>query len=124
MPVLINAFPVSLPSGSIEIGPVDVPNNVHTAILRIRRMTTAAPQFWNDPATHIQVDLYVSVDGGAFQHIAGFGSEGGIVFGKDGKEAEFSTLSIIIPRVNNRQAKAVVSVVNGPLVTEVTLSVN
>ena len=130
MAILINKQPITLASGSIEIGPVNIPNGIHQLKLSLDRCTTVTPTVWPNPLTEISVNVFVATGGGPDKFLAGFTAVGGILTNQTGTEAapvlteaQMTELEINIPLAAGRKLKAAISVVNGPFVSVLNASV-
>lgn len=122
--VLINALPVSIESGTNEIGPVVIPDGLQRIKLRFKRATTLTPTFWTNPVTKIDARLDVSYDGGqTFQLACAFEMYGGIRAGRNGVELSESFVQCSLQPGTSRLVKASVTVTNGPLASEVSVEV-
>ena len=116
MPTLIDQ-PVSIPT-STRTASVVLPDSYTSFDVRLSRNTTATPTFWANAATTIDVNIYLSLDGGLnFPFFKGFQAQGGIVTGKGGFEYPYSGIADRLPAGTNRRAQVEVVVNNGPLVS-------
>jgi hypothetical protein len=126
MAVLLDHQPINVPTGTREFGPANVPPTATTFGVRLARCTTATPTFWPNASTGVNAQLLLSNDGGAtYPRGAGaFTGVGGITTVK-GVEAQESNMfgGISQPLGPNWQIKAVVTVTNGPLVSQLTVEV-
>ena len=85
-------------------------------------MTATAPAMWTNPLTAIRVVVEVSTDGGAtWTFIAGLTAIGGVHLLKDGTESPATILFCRLQAGSNRTVRCVVSVANGPFVSNLTL---
>lgn len=126
MTVLVQDFPVNLPTGPGSLPVQNVPDGLTSGTMRMRRCTTATPAFWPNANTILGCKLWMSTDNGAnWTYHGGFdGSAGGIRFDRGaGVELDFDTTRFDLPPVPNRKVRFDFSVQNGPLVSEVTLEV-
>lgn len=124
MAIIIDHAPINVSSGSQEFGPANISNPVSTIILRLARSTTLTPTFWPNGATTVKAQLLISLDGGTtYQESCGLGGEGGIYIKRDGTEATESTVRCALPAGTGRKGKALITVTNGPLVSQLTVEV-
>lgn len=121
MAVLINHQPINF-SGSQSFGPVTVTDGLNALVVRLARCTTATPTFWPNAVTSVDAQLELSMDGGAtWESAGGLGSVGGINTLRGGGESTETVLRCPLRSGNARRLRATVTVVNGPLVSQLTV---
>ena len=127
MTVIIDHAPVSIASGSREFGPVDVPVGTTAFKISLARCTSATPTLWPNATTTIDARIVVAKDGINFDYPAGgMTASGGIVIGPTGNQVAVSSVgpgTFSPPSEAGWKAKAVIAVINGPLVSELTVEV-
>lgn len=124
MPVLIDHQNISVPVGSQNFGPANVPDSSNVITFRLARCTTATPSFWPSAGVTVQAQMYVSLDGGnTWVDSAGFGSSGGIHVNRLGIEVPESTVRCPLPPGTGRRVKATVTVAGETLVSQLTVEV-
>jgi len=119
------SFPqTSIPTGTFQIPPSDLGAVSFTSlILSLARCTAATPQFWPNAATGLDMALEVSYDGGSTWEPGGAitGATGGIETTKIG-ENPTASFTFSYPTQPN-QVRGTLTVTNGPLVTQGSVSV-
>lgn len=108
-------------SGTRNFGPVAISDAFSRIKLVLGRRTNGTQNNWNDPATHVEAQIFISINGGPFTLLVGFGAEGGTDLRPDGTESPASTVEINLPPGVNRQARATIVVTNGPLRSVLTV---
>jgi hypothetical protein len=125
--VIIDHQPINQPSGSREYIIGAVPSNVTSCTVRLARCTSATPTFWPNANTQANADIWLSYDGGTTYPIIliGFGASGGIGL-INGVEVAESAASGSDPAgaIAGRRLKAVITIQNGPLVSQLTVETN
>jgi len=124
MPTVLVQTPVNQPTGTHDYGPVNMPDSLAQATVRLARCTTATPSYWPNTSTRVSAQVLMSFDGGiTFPHlIVGFSATGGIIYDKDGNEIpESNARTVDMPGGLGRKVKATVSVTNGPWVSQLTV---
>ena len=131
MPILIDHQPVNL-NGTQEIGPATVPAGVRFFTLSLARCTDATPNFWPNVATTLNAELRISSDNWVSSFgVVKFGNAvGGIavippIMG--GGQDPSSSMQGWIPsplQGANWRIKAFTTVINGPLVSQLTVEVS
>jgi hypothetical protein len=121
MTIIVQDRAVVIPSGSFSIPAENVPDTLTSVRFSLKRCTTATPTFWPNIATVLNAEAWLSIDGAAFR-MCGFvlGAPGGIEVENSIEQPLWWWGFSLFPGVN-RQARFEVSVVNGPLVSELTL---
>lgn len=123
MPIVLNSFPLNWDSGDHIAGPANINNNVNNITVRLKRSTTATPQFWPNFNTELSVRWFVSYDNGAT-----WLSRGGAIFnggiqidGKTQSERPEAVFGGPVDPGTGRRVRLEATVTNGPLNTEVTI---
>lgn len=117
---LISGFPFTMSTGSHDLGPANLPDNLSNITLSLARCTTATPLNWPNESTTIAVTLYISPDGGTtWTNVGGFTAAGGILLRSlDNSELAATAFYIQTPLTTGgtgRKIKATVVVTGGPL---------
>jgi len=113
---VFSAVPINL-SGNGEttvLGPFNVNPNWTQAYVQLKRYTTATPQFLANPLTRADVGIYLSIDGGVFRKIGGFGVSGGLRTNEQGEETPVSDYATSGLRDGPRRQVKVAFTVEGP----------
>lgn len=120
MAILINQS-VNIPTGTRQFS-VNIPNGLTAITVQLARMTAATPTLWTNPATTLNMNLSLSLDGGqSFNFYSGFSAQGGAFIGKGGIEIPYSSMTFNLPAGASRRAQVEIIVENGPLVSNVAI---
>lgn len=120
--IVLNAVPVNQPTGTASYGPVPVDDTANYVEWQLKRNTVATPQFWPLDTTTLEIRLFCSPD--LVNPIYTAGAKGGSAPARvGGGESPQSSGRVNLPKRSSRQLTAKVTVVNGPLVSELTLLV-
>lgn len=120
---IVTDLQVSIPTGTQEVGPANVPNGATAIIVHLARCTTLKPTLWPNIQTVIQMFVESSTDNGqTYRQNNGFGSRGGIWIERDGSELQETTFNSPL-RPGTDKVKFTVTVINGPLDTLLTVEV-
>ena len=113
---VITAIDLTLPGNgeATVLGPFNINPNWTEAYVQLKRCSTANPQFWANPLTQIDVGIFLSIAGGEFYRIGGFGADGGIHIDEDGNELDFLDYSTTGLRDGPQRRVQIVMIVNGP----------
>jgi hypothetical protein len=112
---------VNVPSGVRQLTAENVPDALKRLVFQLKRATTTTPSFWPNAATLLNITAFISIDGGPFNQCAKvIGAPGGILI-EDGAEQPVWWWHFTLWPGVNRQVRFDVEVVNGPLVSELTL---
>jgi len=105
-------------SGTRQLGPFSLPDSAKTLYFEFARCTSADLTIWPDPTTRLQFEFEGSTDGVLWIPAGGFGALGGIHVNRDGSEASLTTVVVPLPALVNRQVRANIEIINGPLRTQ------
>lgn len=108
-----------------NFGPFAVADAVQAVDIKVRRCTSLDLTIWPNASTRLQVQLFVSLDGGAtWIPQGGLDSTGGIAFKKDGiAEQDFAIAGGGLPVGTARQGKGTLTITGGPLRTAMSVLV-
>lgn len=117
--LVIDDQPIALPSGTHVLGPAAIPDGLTRFEVSLARMSAATPTLWTSPATQINADFKMSINGGEVVSLFRFSASGGTAI--DG--AERAGISARLPAGINRVGSLTVAIVNGPLTSNLRLDV-
>lgn len=109
-------------SGSAEI-PETQFEPFNKLLVTLARATSADGSTWADASTAVVVDLEVSDDGETYREGGSFSAAGGVHVDKQGAEVPNTVVKFSYPFALVR-VRGKVTVINGPLVTTLTLAVD
>lgn len=121
--VFLDHQPISIPNGTQTHGPFDIPDGATEVEFRIARSTTATPTLWPSSGTTLSAQIECSFDGGTNWELqSGFGATGGGVQPFKGGEMVDNFLVLLGLRLApNRKIRGKTTVVNGPVITQLTV---
>lgn len=121
--IFLDHQPITIANGVQTHGPFDIPNGSTEVELRIARCTTATPTLWPSAGTTLSAQIECSFDGGAnYEPQSSFGaSPGGIMPFRGGELADNFLVLNGLRLAPSRKIRGKTTVVNGPVVTQLTV---
>lgn len=107
-------------SGSAEIPETELAPFTQL-LVTLARAVSADHSNWGDAETAATVDLQISEDGNTYLDGGSFSATGGIHHDKAGSEVPHTVVKFTYPRALTH-VKGTITVVNGPLVSTLTLA--